>query len=95
MVGVLQNVSFGNTLTTYFNQTVSGNNPVTLTNYQTNGSSLQYASYDSALGLAKLANSGYLQNGWLLNEFNIVAGIRATFFDLNQELNISPRIFDC
>ena len=36
--------------------------------------------------------SGYLQNGWLLNEFNIVAGIRATFFDLNQELNISPRI---
>jgi hypothetical protein len=53
----------GGTLVNYFNGSVNGNTPVTLTNYQSNGSSLTFASYDSALGIAKLGNSGYLQNG--------------------------------
>ena len=34
----------GDTLVNYFNVSVSGNTPVTLTNYQNNGSSLIFAS---------------------------------------------------
>jgi hypothetical protein len=35
---------------------------------------------------------GYLQNSWMLRNVSITAGIRATYWDLNNELNFSPRI---
>lgn len=35
---------------------------------------------------------GYIQNTWDLGEFSITAGVRATYWDFNNELNISPRI---
>lgn len=39
--------------------------------------------------------SGYVMNNWFLgreNHFSITAGVRATWWSLNEELNISPRL---
>jgi hypothetical protein len=46
-----------------FNAPVTGNVATTLTNFQGSGTALQFATYDSAVGVAKLANCGYQQNG--------------------------------
>lgn len=35
--------------------------------------------------------SGFIQNTWNLNRFSITAGVRTTYWDLNSDLNISPR----
>jgi hypothetical protein len=35
---------------------------------------------------------GFLQNTWTFDRTSFTAGIRATYWDLNEEVNISPRI---
>lgn len=48
---------------------------------------------DTSLSSHRL--SGYLMNNWFLgkeNHFSITAGVRATWWSLNEELNISPRL---
>ncbi|CAN5393307.1 carboxypeptidase-like regulatory domain-containing protein [soil metagenome] len=41
--------------------------------------------------LNSLRYSGYVQNTWTFDEYIITAGVRATYWDLNDDLNISPR----
>jgi hypothetical protein len=35
---------------------------------------------------------GFLQNTWTFDRTSFTAGVRATYWDLNEEMNISPRI---
>jgi hypothetical protein len=35
--------------------------------------------------------SGFVQNSWNLTNFTLAVGVRATYWDLNKDLNISPR----
>ncbi len=35
--------------------------------------------------------SGFVQNNWNFETFTINAGVRATYWDLNKDLNVSPR----
>lgn len=35
--------------------------------------------------------NGFVQNSWNINAYTITAGVRATYWDLNKDLNISPR----
>ena len=36
--------------------------------------------------------SAYLQQTWDFNNYSLIAGLRATYWDLNNETNVSPRI---
>lgn len=44
------------------------------------------------IALSSTRVNAYLQNTWDWERTTITAGIRATYWDLNQELNISPRV---
>lgn len=44
------------------------------------------------ISLSSSRYSGYLQNTWTLDHFTLTAGCRATWWDYNKELDISPRI---
>lgn len=41
--------------------------------------------------LNSIRSHAYIQNSWDLDEFTLTAGIRATYWDFNEDLNISPR----
>jgi hypothetical protein len=36
--------------------------------------------------------NAYIQNSWNFESFTITGGLRATYWDLNEDLNISPRV---
>jgi len=49
----------------------------------------------SNLHLTSMRYSGYIQNGWEWNSdsvrYNVIAGVRSSYWDVNQQLIVSPR----